>query len=102
MDGQVPKFRRLRQLREKLERDIYNRDELVESRYITDAADRWQQTASYRTENERDQELVDEINFVLDYFRPQASPWTVRAYFILIAVSIVVMALAAVAFVRTF
>lgn len=87
-------------MREKLERDIYNREEIVDGSYIEKAPDRWQQTASYRAENERDQELVDEINFVLEYFRPQPSSWPVWAYAALGAIVAIVLVLATLAILR--
>lgn len=105
MDGKrqnVPTFRRLKGIKDRLERDIYNRSELLDGPFLRDAQDRWQQANAYHAENERDQETVDEIDFVLDYFRQSASPWTVRAYFVFVALAAVVMVLAAFAFTRTF
>lgn len=103
MDGRksnIPTFRRLKSVKAGLERDIFNRIEYLESTYARDAPDRWQQANSYHAENERDQEIVDEIDWVLEYFRPNASSWPGWAYVVLGAVAAVVVVFALLALVK--
>ena len=102
MDGRnnVPNFRRLKAIRERLERDIYNRSEIMDGQFLNDSPDRWQQANSYHAENERDQQTVDEIDWVLDYFRPTASPWPAWAWLVFGGVAAVALVLAILALVR--
>lgn len=98
----APSFRRLRSIRNQLERDIYIRTEIIEGVSIKDAPDRWNQTASYHAENERDQETIDEIDYILDRHRAQAPVWSSGAHFVLVAFAVVVMVLGTMAFARAF
>ena len=94
---QIPTFDHLRRLKSELEHDIYNRTRYTDTAYAKESADRWQEALSRQEENKLDQGIVDEINFVLDFFRPPVSQWPRWAYFTLGAVATTVLVLAALA-----
>lgn len=103
MDGRqngIPAFRSLKRIKNNLERQIHERTEFLDSGYARELEDRWQQANSYLAENERDQETIDEIDFILDYFRPTALGWPAWAYIVLGAGVSAVLVLATLAVVR--
>lgn len=102
MDGRqhgVPTFENLRRIKRDLEGDIYNRTKYADTTYAKQSADRWQEALANQEENRLDQGAVDEINFVLDYFRPRSREWPPWAYVAFGAGMFAVLVLAALALV---